>query len=70
MTRIRDTLERALVTSPPPGEVPNTADVPLEETPDYTSLLLADLKAEAAARNLHVSGTKAEIIQRLEADDA
>lgn len=40
--------------------------------PDYTSELKADLEAEATARGIDISDapTKAELVERLEADDA
>ena len=43
---------------------------PETETVDYGSLLKADLVEQAEHRGIDSSGTKADIIERLEADDA
>lgn len=41
-----------------------------EEVPDYASMRNDDLRAELAARSLSVEGTKAEMVARLEENDA
>ena len=43
---------------------------PEEEAPDYESMTVPELRALLAERGLTVSGVKAELITRLEADDA
>ena len=60
---IRLDVERASQTSPV-AVVPPTD--PVAETVDYSGLSKADLKALAALRGVSVSGTKQDIIDRLE----
>ena len=43
---------------------------PEEEAPDYESMTVPELRELLAERGLTVSGVKAELITRLEADDA
>jgi len=43
---------------------------PEEEVPDYESMTVPELRELLAERGLTVSGVKAELITRLEADDA
>jgi hypothetical protein len=51
-----------------------TSEAPVveEETVDYNAFTVDDLKAEIRGRdrNLAVTGSKAELVERLEADDA
>lgn len=62
--------------NPFPEEIVTTVTEVVEEvieavtTPDYESMTVAELKALLSERGLAVSGTKAELIARLEADDA
>jgi SAP domain len=62
-------------------KVPATVEIVAEATPiggngngeeeaDYESMTNADLQAELESRGLATSGTKAELIARLEEDDA
>jgi hypothetical protein len=46
------------------------AEASAASTTDYGSLTLEELKAEAAAQGLPTSGTKAELIDRLTADES
>ena len=46
-----------------------TAPEPETETVDYGALLKADLVEQADERGIDSTGTKADIIERLEADD-
>jgi hypothetical protein len=63
---------------PGPGPQPNGDQVNEDETDDYDEWTAADLKAEVESRNadgrdddqkMAVSGTKADLIARLRADD-
>jgi len=79
--RVKHTLEAAPLTSPPPGEVPDSgtlASAPVEiETEvetgnrfkDYTECTVVELRDELHGRHLPVSGNKSKLIARLEADD-
>lgn len=50
--------------------VDNPEDVPDEDQDDYDSWTSAELETELKNRNLAYSGTNAQKIQRLRADDA
>jgi SAP domain-containing protein len=56
-------------------EVPDTAqpgksDSDEDDVPEYSEWKVEDLRAELKARDLSSAGTKADLIARLEADDA
>lgn len=52
-------------------EAGKTTDNPFpEELQDYSSMIVVELKALCSERGLAVSGSKSELIARLEADDA
>lgn len=63
---------------PEPGDVDGDSDVAApdfgtdetDQLPPYEAMSHADLKADAASRGLAQSGSKADLIQRLEAHDA
>jgi hypothetical protein len=61
--------EAAAVDGNPFPEELMTEEV-VEETPDYDSMTVPQLRELLAERGLTVSGVKAELIARLEADDA
>jgi hypothetical protein len=52
-----------------PAPTPEPEPEPEPETADYGALLKPDLVEEADKRGIDSSGTKADIIERLEADD-
>lgn len=56
--------------STPSAATPAAEPEPETETVDYGSLLKAELVEQADERGIDSSGTKADIIERLEADDA
>ena len=49
---------------------PFPEELQVEETPDYNSMTVAQLRTLLEERGLAVSGVKAELIARLEDDDA
>ena len=55
----------------PPVPEPLSTPAPVEETPtDYESMNKTELMTLCSQRGLSTSGTKAELIARLEADDS
>lgn len=51
-------------------DAPAEDDATAEAASDYHELTVLDLKDELVARGLTVSGSKAELVERLVADDA
>lgn len=51
------------------ANAPGLTPVPARERVDYSTLLKAELVALADERGVDSSGTKAELTERLEADD-
>ncbi len=66
MPRVRDTLEGGHAPATDPPHMPVTTSTVEDRYGDWNK---ADLKAEAARRSLHVSGSKTQIVTRLEEDD-
>ena len=61
--------QRAAVAAPAAESEPQPEPAAETETVDYGALLKADLVEQAEHRGIDSSGTKADIIERLEADD-
>jgi hypothetical protein len=53
-----------------PGAVTLAAAAPADQGADYGAMTVAELQAELEARGLPTSGLKAELVQRLQDDDA
>lgn len=61
------------VEQPPETQTPPTEQPPEvleEETPEYAEMKVPELRSMLELRELDTSGTKAELVSRLEADDA